>query len=120
MAKARLLFEYLYSTKMTELAENVADSSSSTAFDVDSAADLQVGQLIKINSEQMIITAISSNEITCTRGANSTDTQAHSTDDDVNSEIWTEPFFQNTTTNACVDATIRDTYLNPRTATMTI
>ncbi len=51
--------------------------------DVASGAALAVGQTILVESEQMYITAISTNTLTVRRGVNGTTAAAHATDTDV-------------------------------------
>ena len=53
-------------------------TTTETAFGVNDASDLAVSQTIKIGSEQMYITGISSNTLTVIRGVNGTTATAHS------------------------------------------
>ena len=58
---------------------NEALDATETAVDVVSAAVLEVGQTILVESEQMYITAISSNTLTVKRGVNGTTGATHDT-----------------------------------------
>lgn len=64
-------------TSSTTLAE--ALDSSETGVDVVSGAAHEVGQTIRIESEDMLIESISSNTLTVTRGINGTTAAAHDT-----------------------------------------
>lgn len=63
----------------TVLNGNVADADTgdSTVVNVVSSAVFEVGQNLKVDSEEMTITSISSNALTVTRGANGTSAVAH-------------------------------------------
>jgi len=63
----------------TVLDGNVADADTgdSTVVNVVSGAVFEVGQNLKVDSEEMTITSISSNALTVTRGANGTSAVAH-------------------------------------------
>ena len=63
----------------TVLNGNVADADTgdSTVVNVVSGAVFEVGQNLKVDSEEMTITSISSNALTVTRGANGTSAVAH-------------------------------------------
>ena len=64
-------------TSSTTLAE--ALDSSETGVDVVSGSAHEVGQTIRIDSEDMLIDSISSNTLTVTRGINGTTAAAHNT-----------------------------------------
>ena len=71
----------------TVLDGNVADADTgdTTVVNVVSGAVFEVGQNLKVDSEEMTITSISSNALTVTRGANGTDAVAHT---DTNQVIY--------------------------------
>lgn len=59
---------------------NEALDTSETGFDVDAGTDFDVLDTIKVDSEQMYVTAISTNTLTVVRGVNGTTAAAHDND----------------------------------------
>lgn len=107
----------------TDLNDASMDTTKTTIA-VDDGTQFEIGQTIIIGSEQMLVTAISSNDLTCTRGLNGTAAAAHADDSDVyvlrwppsveraaliqTARIWTraadfEPFF----VDADIDTDVR-------------
>ena len=82
----------------TVLNGNVADADTgdSMVVNVVSGAVFEVGQNIKIDSEEMTITSISSNALTVTRGSNGTSAVAHT---DSNQVIYKDDSVLYTPTN---------------------
>ena len=71
------------------LAAAVSDAAASVQ--VDSGADFAPGQTIVIESEQLLVTAISSNALQATRGLNGTTAAAHANDSAVDILRWPAP-----------------------------
>lgn len=71
---------------VTTLSGDVADDAATTSVSVSDASDLEVGDTIRINAEQMFIESISGTTLTVQRGINSTTRAAHTTSDDI--ERW--------------------------------
>ena len=65
----------------SDLGEDLTDVE--TAIDVDSGGDFQIGNIIKINSEKMLVTNISSNTLTVTRDYLGTTATTHDDNDDI-------------------------------------
>ena len=58
-------------------------NSSATSFVIDNASDLFIGSVLKLKEEIMIVTNISSNTLTVTRGAFNTTAISHDDDDEI-------------------------------------
>ena len=58
-------------------------AAGDTAFDVGDGTKLAIGQTILIDSEQLYITGIATNNITVTRGVNGTTAASHSNSTDI-------------------------------------
>ena len=58
-------------------------NSSATSFIIDDASDLFIGSVLKLKEEIMIVTNISSNTLTVTRGAFNTTAISHDDDDEI-------------------------------------
>ena len=112
--------QYLVSTNMTALNDADHINTTDTAVVVDDASDLQVGQIITLDSEDMKITDINTNTLTVTRAQNGTTAASHNDNTVVSSEIWTAIQIAGTTTPAVLSVQIDDTYLSPRRATIVI
>ena len=70
--------DYSYASgTLAEAVDDGASAGSETAIDVTSAAKLCIGNVIKVESEEMLITDISSNTLTVTRNVNGTTAAAH-------------------------------------------
>ena len=63
------------------------DTTKTTAA-VDDGAQFQVGQTVLIGTEQMLVTAISSNDLTVTRALNGAAAAAHADNSDINILRW--------------------------------
>ena len=80
ISRARFRVDTTPDTNSTTVLDgNVADADTgdSTVVNVVSGAVFEVGQNLKVDSEEMTITSISSNALTVTRGANGTSAVAH-------------------------------------------
>ncbi|MBC8281599.1 MAG: hypothetical protein H8E48_12495 [Chloroflexi bacterium] len=71
----------------TDLNDAAMDTSKTTVV-VDDGTQFEIGQTILINSEQMLITDISSNNLTVTRGLNGSTAEAHADNSDINILRW--------------------------------
>ncbi len=69
--------------KVDEVASGISNSSSVTTITVDTGTRFEANDVIKINSEQMLVTAVSGNTLTVVRGHNNTDLGTHSVDADI-------------------------------------
>ena len=65
------------STSDLNMAGNLASNTSTTSAVVDDGTDFEVGQNIKMNSEEMTITAISTHTLTVVRAVNGTSVAQH-------------------------------------------
>lgn len=72
----------------SDINEGAQFSSSDTTLTVDDGTDFRVGQTILIESEQLLITAISTNDLTVVRGINGTTAAAHDDNTDVYILRW--------------------------------
>ena len=70
---------------------NEALDASETEVDVDEGGQISVGDIIKIDSEMMKVTSISTNTLTVTRGYNGTTAATHDND----SEVYTLNYVEN-------------------------
>jgi hypothetical protein len=66
----------------SDLDEDLTDAE--TAIDVDDGTDFQIGNIIRINNEKMLVTNISSNLLTVTRAYLGTTATTHDNNDDIN------------------------------------
>lgn len=72
-------------TNSTSLLNEALDNSE-TGINVDDGADFEVGQNIKVDSEEMTITDISSNTLTVIRSVNGTSAATHNDNAQVNED----------------------------------
>ena len=63
-------------------------TTTKTTIAVDDGTQLQIGQTIIIGTEQLLVTNISSNNLTCTRALNGTAAAAHADNTDVYILRW--------------------------------
>lgn len=63
-------------------------TTTKTIIAVDDGTQLEIGQTIMIGAEQMLITTISTNNLTCTRALNGTTAFAHADNSDVDILRW--------------------------------
>ena len=68
----------------------VADTTTTTVT-VDDGTDFAIGQTVLVDSEQMLVTAISGNTLTVTRGLNGTTAATHADDTTVSILRWPAP-----------------------------
>lgn len=90
-----------YSEVLERSTATVAEAvdTSETAIDVSSGAALEVGQTILVDSEQMFITAISTNTPTVIRGVNGTTAAAHNNAAAI--DIYTYPVISESCLTQC-------------------
>ena len=62
------------------LLNDASFNINETTFTIDGSHGLAVGDIIKINNEYIIVTAVSTNSITCNRGLYNTTAEAHADD----------------------------------------
>ena len=77
LARVRFRINTTPARQITNLAAAIS-STSSTSFSVDDATDIEVNQNIKVDSEEMTVTNISSSTLTVIRGVNGTTAATHS------------------------------------------
>lgn len=70
------------------LLNDASMDTTKTAINIDDGSHVEIGQTIMLGTEQLLITAISSNNLTCTRGLNGTTPAAHADDTQVNILRW--------------------------------
>lgn len=75
-------------------------NASAVTVTVDDGSDFAIGQTIRIESEDMLITAISTNDLTCTRGLNGTTAATHADDSAISIVRWPSPVERATLMNA--------------------
>lgn len=82
-------FGYRYHTEDsgTDVNENPF-AQDDTTLTVDDGTQFAIGQTIVIDNEQMLITGISTNDLTVTRGLNGTDNVSHIDDSDISISRW--------------------------------
>ena len=76
--RARFRVDTTPDTDSTSDLNGAISSTSATSVVVDDGTDFEVGQNIKVDSEEMTITAISTHTLTVVRGANGTTAAPHS------------------------------------------
>ncbi len=62
--------------------------TTKTTIAVDAGTQFEIGQTILLGTEQMLITNISSNDLTCTRALNGTTAAAHANNLDIYNLRW--------------------------------
>lgn len=72
---------------LVSLAAEALDETE-TAFDIDDGTEVAVGQTIQVDTEDMYISAISTNTLTVTRGVNNTTAATHLDDAPIKRFIW--------------------------------
>ena len=76
--RARFRVDTTPDTDSTSDLNGAISSTSATSVVVDDGTDFEVGQNIKVDSEEMTITAISTHTLTVVRGVNGTTAATHS------------------------------------------
>ena len=78
LARVRFRVDTTPDTDSTSDLSAAISSTSATSISVDDGTDFEVNQNIKVDSEEMTVTNISSNTLTVVRGVNGTNAATHS------------------------------------------